>query len=61
MMITLSVLLYGEEAWAWLSTNGAALKVFERKFLLKIVGPVLVEDNFGIPSNSELYELLNER
>ena len=38
----------------------AALRVFERKVLRKIFGPVRVGDDFRIRFNSELYELLND-
>ena len=37
-----------------------ALRVFERKVLRKIFGPVRVGDDFRIRFNSELYELLND-
>ena len=37
-----------------------ALRVFRKKFLRKIFGPVEVVDDFLILSNSELYELLND-
>ena len=43
-----------------LSTNAAALRVFERKILLKIFRPVRVGDDFRIRSNNELYELLKD-
>ena len=43
-----------------MSTDAAALTVFERKVLHKILGPLRVGDNFRIQSNSELYELLND-
>ena len=56
----LPVLLYGAEAWILLNTDAAALRVFERKVLRSIFGPVQVGDNFSIRSNRELYELLNE-
>ena len=52
------MLLYGAEAWTLLSTDAAALKVFERKVQRKIFGPV--RDDFRIRFNSELYELLND-
>ena len=42
-----------------LSTDVAALRVFDRKVLRKIFGPVRVRDNFSIRFNNELYELLN--
>ena len=54
------MLLYGAEAWTLLSTDAAALRVFERKILRKIFGPVRVGDNCHIRFNSELYELLND-
>ena len=47
-LILLSVLLYGAEAWILLSTVAAALRVFERKVLRKIFGPVRVGDDFRI-------------
>ena len=58
--LIIPVLLYGAETWALLSTDAAALRVFERKVLLKIFGPVRVGDDFCIRFNSELYELLND-
>ena len=54
------MLLYGAEAWTLLSTDAAALRVFERKVLYKIFGPVRVGDDFRIRLNSELCELLND-
>ena len=54
------MLLYGAEAWTLLSTDAAALRIFERKVLRKIFGPVRVGDDFRIRSNRELYELLND-
>ena len=52
--LILPVLLYGAEAWTLLSTDAAALRVFERKVLSKIFGPVRVGDDFRIRFNSEL-------
>ena len=37
-----------------------AHRVFGRKVLLKIFGPVRVGDDFRIRFNSDLYELLND-
>ena len=54
------MLLYGGEAWNLLSTDVAALRVFERKVLCKIFGSVLVGNDFRIRYNSKLYELLND-
>ena len=54
------MLLYGTEAWTLLSTDAAALKVFERKVLRKTFGPVRVGDDYRIRFNSELYELLKD-
>ena len=58
--LILSVFLYGLEAWTLLSTYVTALRVFERKVLRKIFGPVGVGDDFRILFNSELHELLND-
>ena len=58
--LILPVLPYGAKAWTLLSTDAAALKVFDRKVLRKILGPVQVGDNFHILYNSELYGLLND-
>ena len=44
--LILPVLLYGAEAWTLLSTDAATLRVFERKILRKIYGPVRVGDDF---------------
>ena len=57
--LIIPVLLYGAEAWTLLSTDAAALRVFERKVLRKIFDPVQVGDDFRMRFNSELYELLN--
>ena len=54
------MLLYGAEAWTLLSTDAAALRVFERKVLRKIFDPVRIGDDFRIRFNSELYELIND-
>ena len=54
------MLLYGAEVCTLLSTDAAALRVFERKALRKTFGPVRVGDDFRIRFNSELYELLND-
>ena len=43
-----------------LSTDATALKVFEKKAVRQIFGPVRVGDDFRIRFNSELYELLND-
>ena len=51
------MLLYGAEAWTLSSTDAAALKVFERKELYKMFGPVSVGDEWSIRTNRELYEL----
>ena len=51
--------LYGAEAWTLLSTNAAAMRVFERKVLRKIFISVRVAADFCIRFNSEQYELLN--
>ena len=58
--LILPMLLYGAEAWTLLSTNVAALRVFGRKVLRQIFGPVRVADDFRIRYNSELYKLLND-
>ena len=58
-MLILLVLLYGGKAWTLLSTDAAALRLFERKVLSKIFSPVRVDDDLRIRFNSELYELLN--
>ena len=57
--LLLHVLLYGTEAWALLSTDTPALRVFERKVLRKIFDPVQVADDFFLRSNGELSKLLN--
>ena len=60
MMLNLPVLLYGTVAWTLLSTDAVALRVFERKVLRKIFGPVRIGHHFRIQSIRELYELLND-
>ena len=52
--LILPVLLYGAEAWTLLSTDTAALRVFERKVLRKIFGAKRVGDDFRIRFKSEL-------
>ena len=54
------MVLYGAEAWTLLGTDAAALRVYERKVLRKIFGPVRVGDDFRIRFNNELYELCND-
>ena len=46
--LILSVLLCSTEVWTPLSTNAATLRVFERKVLRNIFGPVGVDDDFRI-------------
>ena len=60
MTLILPVFLYGAEALTLLSTDATALRVFERKVLRKIFGPVRVGNDFRIRFNSELYELLDD-
>ena len=48
------------EAWTLLNPDAAALRVFQRKVLRKIFGPVRVGDDFHILSNNELYVLPND-
>ena len=55
--LILPVLLYGATARTLLSTDAAALRIFERKVLRKMFGPVRVVDDVRIRYNSELYEL----
>ena len=40
--------------------DAADLRVFEKKVIRKIFGPVRVDDDFRIRFNSELYELLKD-
>ena len=54
------VLIYDIQTWKLLSTDTVPVRVFERKLLRKILGPVQSGDDFRIRSNSELYELLND-
>ena len=42
------------------NTDAAALEVFERKVLRKILGAVRVGDDYRIRTNRELYELFND-
>ncbi|XP_043063419.1 uncharacterized protein LOC122319764 [Drosophila ficusphila] len=57
---SLSLLLYGAEAWTVTQPDAAALEVFERKILRKIFGPVCVGDTYRIKWNHELYELYDD-
>ena len=54
------MLLYGAETGTLLNNYVASLRVFERKVLRKIFGPVRVGDGFCIRYNSDLYELLSD-
>ena len=56
--LILLVLIYDAEPWTLLNANVAALRVFQRKVLRKLFGPVRVGGDFRIRFNSELYELL---
>ena len=58
--LILPVLLCGAEAWTLLSNDIAALRVFDRTVLRKILNPVQIGDDFRIRYKSELYELLND-
>ena len=57
-MLMLPLLFNGAEAWTLLITD-AALRVFERKLLLKIYCPVRVGDGLHNRSNNKLYERAN--
>ena len=46
--LILPVLLYGAEAWTLTRNDAAVLRVFERKVLRKIFGPLRVGDDFRI-------------
>ena len=46
------VLLYGSEAWILLSTDAVALRVFEKKVIHKIFGPLRVRHNSRIRTNN---------
>ena len=46
--------LYGAEAWALLSNDATALRIFERKVLRKILCPMRFGDDFRIRFNSDL-------
>ena len=43
-----------------LSTDAVALRIFERKVVIKIFNPVRVGDDFLIWFNNELYELFKD-
>ena len=58
--IILPVLLYGAEAWTLSNTDADALRVFDRKVMRKIFGPLRVGDDYRIRTNRELYELFND-
>ena len=58
--LILPVLLYCAEAWTLLSTDAAALRIFERIVLRKIICPVWVGDDFRIRFNNKMYELFND-
>ena len=55
--LILPMLVYGADAWSLLNNDPAALRVFKRKVLRKIFGPVRVGADFRIRYSSELYEL----
>ena len=48
--------LNGSEAWTLLSTDAAALRVFEGKALRRTFGPVQGCGDFRILSNKDLYK-----
>ena len=58
--LVLYALLSSAKAWRVLSTDTAALRVFERISLRKTFDPLKVVHVFRIPLNNELYDLLNE-
>jgi hypothetical protein len=49
---------YGGETWTLTLTDENALRIFERKILRKIYGPVLENGEFRIRYNEELNELI---
>ena len=52
--LILPVLHYGGDVWTLLSTDAAALRIFERKVERKIFGPVRCGDDFHIRYNNNL-------
>ena len=54
--LILPMLIYSAESWNQLSTDTAALGVFERKVIGKIFVLVRVGDDFHSRSNNKLYD-----
>jgi hypothetical protein len=52
------VVTHGSETWTMLAADENALRVFERKFLRRIYGPVRDGERWRIRSNRELEEIL---
>ncbi|XP_049315624.1 uncharacterized protein LOC125779109 [Bactrocera dorsalis] len=59
--LIIPVLLYGAEAWTMSTTDESTLRVFERKVLRKIYGPLRVgHGEYRIRWNDELYEIYDD-
>ena len=48
------MLIYGAEVGTLLSTDAAALRIFERKVIRTILGPMRIDEYFRMRLNSEL-------
>ncbi|XP_050339022.1 uncharacterized protein LOC126765340 isoform X2 [Bactrocera neohumeralis] len=59
--LIIPVLLYGAESWTMSTTDESTLRVFERKVLRKIFGPLRVSHGeYRIRWNDELYEIYDD-
>jgi hypothetical protein len=52
------VVTYGEQAWTLRTVDEQALRVFERKVLRRIYGPVCIQGEWRLRTNAELNNLL---
>jgi hypothetical protein len=54
------VALYGSESWPLKNSNEMLLGRFERKFLRKIIGPVMEEKFIRLRDNDELNDIFKD-
>jgi len=53
-MLIRPVVTYGSETWTFTKSDGNLLRIFERKILRKIYGPIQEGDIWRIRNNEEL-------
>jgi hypothetical protein len=54
------ILSYGSEAWTMTSEETNALRIFERKIVRRIYGPINEGENWRIRTNKEIEDILEE-